>query len=370
MTIYYITFTLSLLLGFLLLSKEIKIYPFYRKDNTYLRVFISMLPLTLVALLRWNVGVDVVYGKGYYFLEYSAIQNGYGNLLDYEWGFYLLMEICNFLHMHLYFFYGVITLVFMLSVIWFMYRNSTNIVFSIILFFSSDLYLFSFSTLRQAMGIAISLYLINEFYKNKRLLRNWKVWISALLAISMHYSSFYLLLVLIISKIRFTKKSLLKIVLAGCLLSPFLKIFLKQLLTLTVYFTKYTGSKEFLNEFTPTYFLLALIIFIPSYTLYDKLISQNENNYILINVSAILVVLMLNSSVLIMPYRIFPLFISFYMLLCPALINCFKQRDMRIIMFFYIIIPFLYAFINQHYAGDSYNIYTYETIFNNMDVFY
>ena len=124
---------------------------------TYFRVWIAFLPLFLLALFRWNVGVDVVYGTGYYYIEYTAIQAGMGNILGYEPGFYWLMKLCNLLHLNLYLFYCVITIIFFLLFLKYIKNNTDNITLAAIIFFNSDLYLFTFSTLRQTIGMAFFL---------------------------------------------------------------------------------------------------------------------------------------------------------------------------------------------------------------------
>lgn len=367
MAIYYVGLIFTIILSIILTSKTVKVYPFYKHNVTYRRSLIAISPLFVIALLRWNVGVDVVYGTGYYFQEYKFIQNGGGNLLHYETGFYFLMKICNFLHFNLYHFYFLVTTIFILCIIYYIYKNSSNITFSIILFFVSDLYLFSFSTLRQALGIAFILFTISEIYYGKGTVKNWKIWLSIILAISMHTSVIYFLIVLLISKIKFNKKTLFRIVIIGCILGSIIEKIVYKLMTYTVYFSKYVGSNEFLLEFTPTYFILSLIIFIAAYLFYDRLIDLNNNNYILINISAITVVIMMNSSILIMPYRIFPLFIPVYIILCPQIVDCIrKNRSKRFLMMCYFLIPFIFSFINQYYIGRSFEIFKYDTILSHL----
>lgn len=362
MNIYIIAMSISICLAWILTSKNVVIGHIWRGKITPIRITIAFLPLFLLALFRWNVGVDVVYGSGYYYQEYEAISSGLGNILNYEKGFYLLMLICNKLGMNLYLFYCVTTIIFFGFVIYFINRNCKHIAFCILIFVLSDLYLFSFSTLRQSLAIAIFLYPLSEFINKKECFKNWKWWCTTAIAMSMHTSIIYLLIVLFVSKIRFKKRTLLCIIILGTLLSPVINIIFSKLITYTVYFTKYFGSNEFKSEFTPTYFIISLIVFIPVYMNYNRLIKE-KGVYLLINISAFVVFLMLNSQILIMPYRIFPLFVPIYLVLCSKLISVLKLKYMRCLYYLYFTIPFAFLFVNQYFIGGGSRYYEYKSIF-------
>ena len=365
---YWIALLFTVFFSWVLTSRNVKCGYLQYGKVTFNRVAISFLPLFLVALFRWNVGVDVVYGTGYYFQEYTAIQAGRGNILGYEIGFYLLMEICNALHMNLYLFYCVVTTIFFALFYKYLTENSKNIVLCAIIFFTSDLYLFTFSTLRQSLGIAFFLYPLAEIINRRKFLKNWKWWVCTGIAISMHISIMYLIVVLLLSRVKFRKKTVLYITILGCGLSPLIQVLLSKILSFTIYFKKYFGSNEFRIEFTPTYFLIALLIFIPVYFYYDKIIKEGENNYILVNVSAFVVVLMLNSQVLVMPYRIFPLFVPVYLILCSKLVACLRRsRIIKVLTCVYLIVPFLFLFINQYYIGGGSDVFVYKSIFQFMN---
>lgn len=367
MKIYWIALLMTVFFAWILTSKNINLgYGRYGKV-TYIRVGIAFSPLFLLELLRWNVGVDVVYGTGYYYLEYNAIQAGEGNVLGYEIGFYLLMEICNALQMNLYMFYCVVTVIFFAFFVKYITENADNIILCAIVFFTSDLYLFTFSTLRQSMGIAFFLYPMSEMLNGNKYWKNLKWWLCTIITISMHTSIVYLLLVLVISRVHIRKKALFCITILGCVLSPVLRALLFKAMSHTYYFAKYFGSNEYYMEFTPTYFFIALLVFVPLYIFYDKFM-ENENNYIMINVSALVVLLMFNSQVLLMPYRIFSLFVPVYIVLIARLIEKLSCRSsIRFIGCVYFIMPFLFLFINQYYLNGASALFEYKSIFQYMN---
>lgn len=333
-----------------------------------MRVFISFLPLFLVALFRWNVGVDVVYNTGYYYHAYSAVHNSLGNIFNYESGFYLLMKICDFLGMNLYLFYCLITFLFFWFFTKFVADHSKNIAFSAIIFVLSDLYLFTFSTLRQTLGIAFAFYPITLMLKDNNFYKNIKWWIFVLLSVSMHEAIIFIYLMLLLSKVELKKNTLIFATTAMCVLSPVIQIVLSKIISFTSYFEKYFETTMYGSSFTITYFLIALLLLMASLLNYNRIIANDKKNHVLINICAFTTILMANSKILIMPYRIFPLFIPFYMILCFKIIECIDKRSIKyLITCTYLIIPFLFLFINQYYIGNGAKNFTYKSIFEYKD---
>lgn len=364
MFIYWIALLLTILLSKILTNENVK----FGQNNfgriSHIKVFISFLPLFLVALFRWNVGVDVVYRTGYYYHAYSAIQSSLGNIFEYESGFYLLMKICDFFGMNLYLFYCLTTILFFVLFTKFVADNSKNVALSAIIFVLSDLYLFTFSTLRQTLGIAFAFYPITLMLKNDNFYKKAKWWFFLIISMSMHNTIIYIYLILLLSKIKLKKKTLLFITSIGCILSPFIQIILSKIISLTSYFEKYFETNMYENSFTLTYFLIALLLFIISLLNYKRIVSDNDKNYILINICAFTTILMANSQILIMPYRVFPLFIPFYIILCSKIIDGINKRSFKYLFtYVYLIIPFLFLFINQYYIGDGAENFIYKSIF-------
>lgn len=361
MEIYWIAVLISLCLSFVLTSQNVKISDGRFGKITLTRVWMAFIPLFLLAFFRWNVGVDVVYGTGYYYIEYSAIQMGKGNVFGYEIGFYLLMELCNALHLNLYCFYCISTVVFFVLFIKFLISNTNNITLAILIFFLSDLYLFTFSTLRQSLAIAFFLYPMAEVIKGNKFVSNWKFWIYAIISVSMHISIIYLIIVLLVSRIRFRKNTFFLIAIFGFIATPLIRIALEKLISYNYYFAKYFNTNEYGSEFTPTYFFVTLIFLIPMCVFYNKFIEKDDKNYIFVNLSLFFVLLMLNSQVLIMPYRIFPLFVPAYIMLIPNFIESLKlKKSGKALMYLYYILPLLFLFANTY---SSSSIYEYKSIF-------
>ena len=363
MIIYWVALLITCLLTFFL---------FYWKKNanskveiTHLKVFLAFSPLFLVALLRWNVGVDVVYGTGYYYKAYEAIKASGSNIFNYEPGFYLLMRLCSSLGFNLYMFYCLITILFFFLFTKFIANNSKNIVIASILFVLSDLYLFTFSTLRQSLGIAFALYPMSLVLKKKYFYKNWKWWVSSIVAYSMHGTILYLFIIVILSRIKIKRSFLILLTAIFCITSPLLSSAIGTLVSHMPYFNKYFGSNMYINSFAITYFAIALIMLIISLLNYKNLINSDENNYTLINICAFTTILMANSKMLIMPYRIFPLFVPIYILVASNILATIKRKTYKqLFTSLYLILPFLMLFINQYYISIENNYFEYKSIFD------
>lgn len=365
MRIYLVALLLTIVLANILTNDKVKLSKGRTGKINHLNVFISFLPLFIVSLFRWNVGVDVVYGSGYYYKAYYAVQNAIGNIFGYELGFYLYMKICNFVRLNLYLFYCSITVLFFIYITKFIADNSKCISLSAIIFVFSDLYLFSYSTLRQTLGIAFALYPITKMLKEEKYYKKVNWWVMMLISISMHNTIIYMYLILLLAKHKIEEKKLILITFFGCILSPFASTILSKIVSMTSYFQKYYNSNMFENSFTITYFLIALLLFIISMINYKKIIDNNERNYMLINVCAYTTILMANSKLLIMPYRVFPLFVPFYVVLCSKIIENIKKGSVKYMLtYIYIIVPFILLYVNQYYIGNGATNFNYKCIFD------
>lgn len=341
----------------------------YKKEKpviTHKKVFFVFLPLLLVSLFKWNVGNDVIYGSGFYYRAYSFVHEGFANVYNYEFGFYFLMEIGNFFHINFYFFTCIITFLFFYLFTKYISQNSKNIILVAIIFVMSDLYLFTFATLRQTMAIALSLYPLQQLLSGEKVLKDKKWWIFLVLSLSMHNSILYLYIILLISKIRFKKIPLILVTLTTCAISILFQDKLIGLLAYNSYFQKYIGSNYFISDFSITYFGIALVMFIISLIYYKKL--NNNSDYRILNFCAITTLLMANSKILVMPYRVFPMFIPVYIIVCSKVISRIKKdSDAPLITTLLVLIPYILLFINQYYLQGAKDNFKYHSIFEFPD---
>lgn len=99
------------------------------------------------------------------------------------------------------------------------YKHSTHIFISFLVFFSLGIYLASFSTLRQVLALSITAYSI-DFLLDKKYLR-FSLWV--ILATTLHLSAIVFFVMIPLSKLRLTNKVCISLLILLGLLLPFIK---------------------------------------------------------------------------------------------------------------------------------------------------
>ncbi len=372
MIIYYLALTLTLLICIIFKNKKryfnISVYNFKLNKTSYFDVVLITLPLILVMVFRWDIGVDVHSGTGYYYVAYNYARLYNANLYNYENGFYYLLQFFANSGLFIYWFYVCVSLIFMGCICKYISKMSVDFYISFLVFFFSDLYLFAFSTLRQALAIgfmSIVLCYLTEILPFKLLdKKNWKILFFTLIALSFHLSTIYIAIVYLTSKIKIKKQTLLKMTCIGILGCPIITYIVKIIMSHTIYGIKYTGTNEYATEFTASYALVSLMIFLIAYWRYDKLVTKFVYAKLFINCSAFITIIMFNSSALIMAYRVFPSFVPIYMILCAYIVQTFNNKLNKLIVRLACLIPFLMIFINQYYIGKANTLFQYYNIFS------
>ena len=159
MHVYYIALLISLCLAAVFgrqqmirsaeLSDGIKV----QRLDGFLRAFIVLLPLTLVLVFRWNVGVDSVYGSSYSTTYHLAARNI--NKMGFELGYYWLSLLFSKLRVPFFWYLFVLGLFYMACISYGIARLSVSPVISILVLLLLQSYFDSFSALRQAMAQGI-----------------------------------------------------------------------------------------------------------------------------------------------------------------------------------------------------------------------
>lgn len=206
-----------------------------RAKKIYLTFIFSI--LTLVSSLRaYSVGVDTMQ----YIKAYTLIKNipwsEYGTLW-YEWGFFALCKVLNYITSDPQILILVSSIFIMSSVGRFIYKNSSNVVISSFLFLTLNLYFNYMNIMRQA--IAISIILIGyEYLKENKLIKYSAI---VILASLFHQSALCCLVLIIFKKIRYNK-----IIMIGWgIISSIAFIFWKVFYEISVTFlSKYEGYSQ------------------------------------------------------------------------------------------------------------------------------
>ena len=264
---YYIMIIASLLFVFLVKNKYGKV----------LYSGIMFMFFFLVSGLRYDVGYDYNSYAGIFFNSYSmSIENTFQSST--EKGYLLLNKIISSYTLDYQYLYLFIAFIVALSVMYYLYKNSSMIYLSCFTFITIGCFYFSMDFLRQVLAGVIILYALNNLDKKQYL----------------HY------IVLILFAICFHKSALLMLPLMFVLLIPLNKYVLGAYGFITILLITYsTQILVFVTSFIYSgydplqsihmttgipliYGLCTLSIFVYAYFLKDELIKYRSLNKILL----------------------------------------------------------------------------------------
>ena len=173
---------------------------FIYKNDSYKKisfsvVFILLLPALLVALFRGNVGTDTINYLTNYEMKYSQIQG----VNEFEPGFEILSDIFVQLGFTSKMFVNAIALLSTLFLsISFSGKKERTLLLLLVLF---PLFFFDFTMngLRYGLSFSIASIAIDVYYKKRMVLFS----VLAIIAISIQYSSFLIILVFLMDRLKF-----------------------------------------------------------------------------------------------------------------------------------------------------------------------
>lgn len=330
----------------LLISVIYLIAPYFIKDKEKKRkicIMISFFILFLVSAFRGDVGNDL---KNYLYLCERVKLVELSNILEfsqgvhYEIGFVIFTKVITMISGDLQFFVIVTSFIIMFLFGRIVYKFSPLPWISITIFILLNFYTSSFNIIRQYLATGIVLNMI-PLILDKKMIKFFCVVIFASLFHkgSLIYIPFYI--------IARNKISLKNILLYGVGLLFFLLFFdnFSEVL-IRILYSDYLGESG-INEkldvglvmLVPVVIMLATIFFT------NDLIHINEmKNRILINAAIVSAVLFILSSQIILIKRFSEYFSIIYILLIPELILCIKDKNMKIVISFCIIIAALLYF--------------------------
>lgn len=360
MTAY--VFTLGMVFTLIALGKRKNSLTHETFFLTYKSAFLALLPLTFIAVCRWNVGIDSVY-RGTYWTAYQASIQG-ENIFGFEPLFFLLMKVCATANISFWGFLAIHSLLFMSGVTYAIKRGSISVNTSVLLFFSLFIYFDSYSSLRQSLSEALGMILISIMLTTEEG-RKKDIVAIVLLAFACGFHTVSLLYVPIyfICKIRFSKKEMLYVAIASMAAYPLLQ---KIFTTIMRFF--FASKYEFIGV-ARINLLMSLTIFVVCFMFYNDICDASEYGYKVISIALIVFVIMLNSGALLLPYRCFDCLKVVYVFVVPAIIKSIKNWRCRFVVCLILILIFGYWFINAFFLQDP--VYAhYASIFEDMSVIY
>lgn len=321
--------------------------------------FEVLLPLTFLAVFRWNVGVDSLYGASYW-TAYQEAASG-ANSRGFEIGFHWILRLFSLCHIPFYWFLFTLALVFMLCVSVAVARGSVWTRWSILLFFLLAVYFDCYSSLRQSLAEAISLIAwANMGYDPPSKRKDGSILLLFMCAGLFHKIAWMNIPVYVLCKIRLSRRTLLKWMAAAAALSPVLQIllrFLMELLASDQY--EYMGVAR-INA------LMTGVIAVACWYFYDEICALDENAYLYVNQAVGIFVLILNSGAMFLPFRVFDMLKIGYMFIIPYLLRGIRSSRIRLHVELSMLFIFGAWFCNYYFIQDSF-VTQYQTVFSDWD---
>lgn len=332
-------------------ERQIGTAKFYRYKN-YLRAFIALLPLTFVVCFRWNVGVDSLYGRSYS-VGYQMAALG-ENPQGFEPGYYILSRLFAGAHVPWFWFLFSLSLIYMICVSYGIYKASVSPILSVLVFVFLMTFFDSFSSLRQSIAQGICIADIgwwisreqNQSVEDKRK-DEIKFLFFICLAACFHRVALIYLIMHFICRRTYSTKGIIKACLIGLLLSPLIRIVSAELLRVI------TGGRYVSEGFASSYTIIALVVFTLAVIEQNRMTDVNPNAVYLTNQAMCTLILMLNSSALVLPYRFFDMLKITYIFTIPLIIKSAKGNAKRLLYFLIFATMIGVWFWNAMYGQDS-----------------
>lgn len=298
--------------------------------NKFLKLkiaWIALLPLIFLALFRWNVGADSVYGSSYW-EAYHYAADGINNR-GLEEGFYWFMRIFAELEIPFFWFLFAHGLVFFTCIAFALQKGSTWGTWSVALFFLLTVYFDSYSSLRQSLAEAICLIGWAKMGVERE---GWKKDVSIialfLVASLFHNTGLLNIPIYFLCKFRFRRQAdVLIFALIAVAMTPVLQkvipIVMSALSTNDTYTT--LGLARINIAVTALFFLI-------SWLFYNEVNSNSQYGYMYVNQSLVIFIMILNSGAMFLPYRVYDMLKIGYMFIIPQVIGSVREDRNRFLV--------------------------------------
>ena len=328
---------------------------FKLKDkNSFLKVFISILPLTIVSAIRYGVGWDYfkIYTYGFY---YNAMD---GKEYFGEHAFNLFNKLIYRFTTNVDWLFIICSVIIAIYLSKAISEQSKNITMSILLVFLSRYFFLSMNIVRQGIAMAIILYSL-KYIK----LKKFKLYlVHILLATSIHHMAAIFIPFYFIANIDFSKgHNKLLIVFSPAIIIIGQKIILK-IIDGTKY-ASYFGSRFDGNEFLLTEIVINSIILLFAIINYKK--NNDRYYYIYFNMQLIAFIISIFSKFIPVVDRIIWFFSVQQIFFIPLILKNYKREE-KLIVGYTIFVALVGVVIMQTILSDSYSVLPYQTIFNKI----
>lgn len=268
MEIFWFLFAYMLIIAFIFRGKSIS-------DKKRMHETICMcIPIFLILALRSPAcGIDLIHeegsGNGYY-TDFPIIAKSRWSEIftsnyfhrNYEIGYLVYNKLVSYVSSNPQFFLAITALVSVGSIGYVIYKYSSNIFLSFLIYICLGQYVFSFSALRQTMAISLSLLGVRFLLERK----SWHYLFILLLTLSFHTSSIVLFAAWPFCRKKLTNSTLIIMLLLVIASIPALKILLSFVLSVIGFYSLSITEGSAVTMFFVYFALLAVSLIIkPDY---------------------------------------------------------------------------------------------------------
>lgn len=325
------------------------------KRNKLLVTLLCCIPLWLIQVLRHEtIGDDLVVYKE----AFDGLRNSVSSPFDidlfshFEIGYQVF---CNFVYLYVTqnfnIFLLIVSTLVTVPVSYFIYRKSSDVVLSFVIYSCLILYHFSFSGLRQSISISLTLLATYYLLENRKKIYFLLVSIASLF----HLSAMICFFIYFLYKYRISNRRMNIALIGYLLILPLLRPIMLYLLTLLLGGEKYISS--IMDDVDPSFTLM--IVFILFYMISYK-VDGESIFYRKLSLLAILG----QSLGLISTHasRLGYFFIIYYLILLPEALNSYKfsyrtLRLIRFICFLFLVSFFFYSNADGYLEVIPYKFY-------------
>ena len=327
--IYYTTaFALTLLLCKLLAAPRVAVggvrVNTFRKVRT---VLLAMLPLIFLALFRWNVGADSVYGQSYWVAFHQAAEGL--NSRKFEPGFFWFMRFFAELEIPFFwflFFHGV--LFFTVSA-YAIQKGSVWGTWSVVLFFLLTVYFDSYSSLRQSLAEAICLIGWAKMGTDRNGRQKDLSILSIFLISGLFHSTGWMNIpIYLLCKLRFKRRiDVFLFAIIAVAATPVLQ----QVIPIVM--NAFSNNKAYTTlGLARINIAVSGLLFALAWLFYDEIAAKNSNGYMYVNQALCIFILILNSGAMYLPYRVYDMLRIGYIFIIPYVIKSISDARSRFLV--------------------------------------
>ena len=296
------------------------------KRAKVLYIIASILPLTIISAIRYNVGTDYLFR---YAPDYLNIIKGC-DVPNLEIAFKILIKICVLFSHDYVLLFCVTSVIINYFIFKTIFKYSKNIQLSIILYFLTSNYFISMNLVRQYISMSILLYFSIDYLHNNKI---YKYLIAQVSAILFHTMSVVFVVTL------FLKKKIIKPIYT-VVTTVILFLFAKNILQFFINLIKFMGLKnvskynrylsQIKGDFAISAFIIEILIYIIFYFIIRQLKVKNKNidkeTIFYFNIQTICLIMIILSAKMELWNRIEIFFGLFHIISIPHFYNLLKNE--------------------------------------------